>query len=165
MRSRYNQNEAVWEHRMALCVVLVLEIYFYGKETLVSHLFFSMLLRLHCTKDHLFFFQMFWKDRLSKNSCTEIWSFLYDQEGWCFSPEYYLVFWSENERWSFSKNSSKYDTFCIFSKDDIFFYKYDITLLSKKQRWSSPEIIHLKMKFPISLKKIIFILYNMVFLW
>ena len=126
--------------------MLVLEINFYDKETLVPHLFCSMLLRPHCTKDHLFFFQMFWKDRLSKHSCTGIWSFLYYQEGWCFFPK----IWSENESWSFSKNSSKYDTFCIFSKDSIF----------SLQIWYYNEI----MKFSVSLKKIVCILDNMVFL-
>ena len=34
-----------------------------------------------------------------------------------------------------SKNSSKYDVFCIFGKDGTSFsYKYDITLLSKKAK-------------------------------
>ena len=35
----------------------------------------------------------------------------------------------------FQINTWKYDIFCIFGKDGISFsYKYDITILSKKQR-------------------------------
>ena len=36
-------NNGIAQH--SFCVVLVLEIYFYGKEILGSHLFYSMLLR------------------------------------------------------------------------------------------------------------------------
>ena len=39
-----------------------------------------------------------------------------------------IVFpWTENERWSFSKHTWKYDVFCMFGKDGISFsYKYEI---------------------------------------
>ena len=48
----------------------------------------------------------------------------------------------------------KYDIFCIFRKDGISFsYKYDTALLSKKQRESSLEKIHLNMKLPVRLKR------------
>ena len=71
----------------------------------------------------------------------------------------------KNKRWTFSKNTWKYHVFCIFGNDGISIsYKYDITLLSKKQRWSSSEKIHLKNTFLASLKMMIFILENMVFL-
>ena len=43
------------------------------------------------------------------------------------------------------KNSWKFDTFCIFRKDEFSFsYKYDITFLSKKERWSSSKKYILK---------------------
>ena len=38
------------------------------------------------------------------------------------------------------KGTKKYDIFRIFGKDGISFsYKYDITFLPKRQRWSSPK--------------------------
>ena len=43
-------------------------------------------------------------------------------------------------------------------------YGYGTTVLPKKLRWSCPEKIHLKVSLPASLKKMIFILENMVFL-
>ena len=47
---------------------------------------------------------------------------------------------TETKRWSFSKNTWKYDDFCILGKDGISFsYKCEITLLSKRQRWSFPK--------------------------
>ena len=43
----------------------------------------------------------------------------------------------------FKKIHDKYNIFCKFGKDDISFsYRYDITLLPKKQSWSSPEKMH-----------------------
>ena len=46
----------------------------------------------------------------------------------------------ENEWWSFSKNTWKYDIFCIFGKDGISLsYKDDITILLKKERRFSPQ--------------------------
>ena len=38
-------------------------------------------------------------------------------------------------------------------------YKYDITILPKKQRQSSPKKIHLKVTFPASLKMMIFMVF------
>ena len=35
-------------------------------------------------KNHIFFFQIFWKHCLSKTNCTGKWSFLYYQERWYF---------------------------------------------------------------------------------
>ena len=51
-------------------------------------------------------------------------------------PENMIFFlWTENERWFFSKYTWKYDVLCMLGKDSISFsYKYEITLLSKKQR-------------------------------
>ena len=60
----------------------------------------------------------------------------------------------ENERWSFSKNTWKCDVFCMLGKDGFLFLAFEITLLSKKQKWSFPQIIHLKMTFLALLKNI-----------
>ena len=145
-----------------------------------------------------YFFQIFWKDGLSKKNRLEydlsciIW-----KDDIPFCRKYDLILWTENERWSFSKkymkiwyflqmyrkdNLSKkimleYDHSCIIWKDGGFFFrivflqtenekwsfsrntwKYDIFCIyvqmlqiwyyssakKKQQRWSSPEKIHLK---------------------
>ena len=58
----------------------------------------------------------------------------------------------------------KYDIFCIFGKDVVpFSFIYDVTLLPKKPSKLLPKII-LKDDISVSLKKVIFILENMVFL-
>ena len=45
-----------------------------------------------------------------------------------------------SERWSFSKNTWKSGVLCIFDIGGVSFsYKHEITLLSKRQRLSSPE--------------------------
>ena len=49
-------------------------------------------IRITSRKKHIFFFQIFWKDGLSKN-CTGIWSFLYYQERlYFFFPENMILF-------------------------------------------------------------------------
>ena len=53
-----------------------------------------------------------------------------------FPRKYDLIF----RRKMKDENTWKYDVFCMFAKDAISFsYKYEITLLSKKQRWSFLE--------------------------
>ena len=47
----------------------------------------------------------------------------------------------------------------------FFFLQYDITPLSIKQRWFSPENVHLKIIFPGKSKKMIFIPENCFFFW
>ena len=152
----------------------------------------------HWTKDHIFFFQMLWKDSLSKKITLEYdLSCIITQDGISFSRKYDVVLWTENKRWSFSKNTRKYDVFfkcfekmvfpkkshwnmtflassgkmtSVFLETMIFFLwwktndglskkvhgnmmfsvhsikmvllfptNYEIILLSKKRRWSSPE--------------------------
>ena len=59
-----------------------------------------------------YFLQMFWKDGLFKNG---IWSFLYYLKRWYFFPENIIFFlWTENERWSFSRNTRTHDIFFIY---------------------------------------------------
>ena len=68
-----------------------------------------------------------------------------------------------NERWSFSKNSWKYDFFCIFDIDGIAFSFKLLTYHSvKKAKMIFSQKIHLQMTFPASLKKMILILENMI---
>ena len=62
------------------------------------------------------------------------------------------------------KDTKENDLFCMLGKGGISFsYKNDISLLSKNPRQSSPEKCTLEMTFLVSLKKVIFILENMVF--
>ena len=114
---------------------------------------YSELETYHCTKNHIFFFQMFGKDDLSKKvrlnmiflvvlSRLEVVGFSHlslgesffafsrisppwsktDETSLCiiwkndfsFSQKYDLILLTENERWSFSRNTWKYDIFCIY---------------------------------------------------
>ena len=80
-----------------------------------------------------YFLQMSQKDGFSKKkNHSGIWSFLYYLERWYFFPPENMIFflWTENERWSFSRNTWKYDIFVYMYKC----YKYDITLLQKKSK-------------------------------
>ena len=64
---------------------------------------------------------------------------------------------------TYIKTLWKYDVFCRFGKDGVFFpYKYEITLLSKKAKMIFSRKIRLKMTFPASLKKMILILEKMI---
>ena len=69
------------------------------------------------TWNHDIFFKFPKKDGLSKKNCTGIWSFLYYLKRWYFFPKNMIYFLStENERWSFSRNTWKYDIFCVYVK-------------------------------------------------
>ena len=62
----------------------------------------------------IYFLQMFWKDGLFKRDCAGTWSFLYYLERWYFFPENMIFFpREESERWSFSRNTWKYEIFCV----------------------------------------------------
>ena len=89
-----------------------------------------------------YFLQMPLKDSLSKKkNLAGIWSFLYYLEKWCFFPENMIFFlWTENGRWSFSRNTWKYDIFCI----GIYVTNMVSPFCKKNQRWSSPGKIHLQ---------------------
>ena len=79
---------------------------------------------------------MLGKDRLSKKTTQEYdLSCIVRKDGTFFSENMILLFRQKMKDDNFSKNTWKYDISCIFGKDGICFsYKYDITLLSKKQR-------------------------------
>ena len=49
-----------------------------------------------------------------EKSRTGIWSFLYYLERWYFFPESMLFNWTRNKRWFFSRNTRKYDIFCMY---------------------------------------------------
>ena len=52
-----------------------------------------------------------------QKNCTGIWSFLYHEERWhFFFPKIWYFLRTENERWYFSKNTWKYDVFCMLVK-------------------------------------------------
>ena len=60
--------------------------------------------------------------------------------GFLFTGNMQVFLRTEDKRWPSSKNIWKYDAFCMFGKAGISFsYKYEMTLLPKKERWSFPE--------------------------
>ena len=103
---------------------------------------------LHGTKNHIFFFQMFCKDCLSKKIKLECdISCIIRKDDISFPRKYDLILQTENERWSFSKKyvetwyflqmfwqdslskntAPEYDLSCIIRKDSISFSrKYNI---------------------------------------
>ena len=104
-----------------------------------------------------------------QKNCTGIWSFLYYQERWYFFfPK--IWYYSVDGKWKKIFLKKKYmeicEIFCIFVKNGISFsYKYDITLLSKKKTNSDVLLPKntLEDEFSVSLKKMTFIIENMVF--
>ena len=62
-----------------------------------------------------YFLQMFWKDDLLKKiALGYVISRIIWKDGISF-PENLIVFlWTENEKWSFSRNAWNYDIFCIY---------------------------------------------------
>ena len=80
---------------------------------------------------------MLWKVGLSKNKLH--WNMIFlELSGniiFLFPKTMILFFRRKMKDRLFQTNTWKYDIFCIFGKDGISFsYKYDITILSKKQR-------------------------------
>ena len=90
---------------------------------------------LHCTKSHIFFFKMFWKDSHPKKNWTGIWSFLYHQERWyLFSPK--MWYYSLGRKWKMvllKKNTWKYDIFSKFSEQMV---------SQKKLHWNTIFLYH-----------------------
>ena len=80
-----------------------------------------------------------------------------------FSRENMIFFLrTENERWSFSKNTWKYDVFCMFGKGYFFFLQIWNYPSVKKTKMVFSRKIHLNMTFPALRKKMIFILEKMI---
>ena len=59
------------------------------------------------------FLQTFWKEGLFKKGRAGTWSFLYYLERWYFFPKNIFFPWAGSERWPFSRNTWKYDIFCV----------------------------------------------------
>ena len=100
----------------------------------------------HCTKNHIFVFQMIWKDGLSKKIALE-----YDLSSWkdyiSFPRKYDLTLWTENERWI----SLKIHGNMIFSSNVL-------------KRWSFQKKSHWNIVFLVSSGKMVFLsLKNMIF--
>ena len=75
----------------------------------------------HCTENHILFFQTSWKDGLSKKFPLEYdLSWIIGKDNISFSWRYDLATWTENERWSLSKNTRKYDIFFRLSEKMAF---------------------------------------------
>ena len=177
---------------------------------------------LHCTKNRVFFFQMFWKDGLSKKIALKydlFWIIREDDisfsrnmilffrckkkdalsqkkylEIWClfqifwkdglskkFGPEHgiFCNIWKYGisffrEIWYFFLSGKWKKVIFINKYMEIWYFLYicinvtthqrSVALLAKKKQCPRPENIRLKVTFPASLKKIIFILENVVFL-
>ena len=74
-----------------------------------------------CKENHIFFFQTFWKDGLSKKNALKYdHSCIIGKYDISFSRKYDLTLWTENERWSFSKNTWKYNIFFRCSEKMVF---------------------------------------------
>ena len=122
----------------------------------------------HCMENHIFFFWTSWKDRLSKKISLEYdLSCIIGKDDISFSRKYDLTRWTENERWSFLKNTRKYDIFfrpsenmvfpkgaapahdlsCIIWKDGIFFPKTWYFFPGQKVRGGLSQEIHGNMTF------------------
>ena len=101
-----------------------------------------------------FCFEMFWKDGLSKKIALEYDLSCIIRKGGIVFHEKRILFFRRRKKGDLSQKIS----------GNIIFSGYLVPILSRKQRWSSPEKMHLKMTFMVSLKKTIFILENMVFL-
>ena len=115
---------------------------------------YNVILLLHCKKNHIFFFQMFWKDGLSKKIALEYdLSCIIRKDDISFSRKYDLILLNQEERWSFSKKylemwcflqmfrkdgfpkkfALEYDLFCNIWKDGISFSpKLWFSFLSEK---------------------------------
>ena len=76
-----------------------------------------------------------------QKNCTGIWSFLYHEERWhFFFPKIWYFFTDEKWKIIFLKKYMEKWCFLYVGKGGVSFsYKYESTILSKKQRWSFPK--------------------------
>ena len=107
----------------------------------------------HCTENHIFFFRTSCKDGLSKKIAPGYdLSCIIGKDDIYFCRKYDLSRQTENERWSFLKNTRKSDIFfkpsekmglpkraapahdlsCTTWKNDTFFRKHDLFCLGRK---------------------------------
>ena len=65
-------------------------------------------------KEIWYFLQAHRKEGLLRRGCAGTWSFLYYLKGWyIFSWKHDIFSWAESQRWLFSRNTWKYDIFCV----------------------------------------------------
>ena len=98
-----------------------------------------LLSSVHCTKNHIFLFQMIWKDGFSKKNRTGIWSFLYYQGRWfSFFPKNMILFFRQKMKDDLSqKNIRRYAVFFKCSEKMIFPKKlhWNIVFLVLSEKW------------------------------
>ena len=131
------------KHCIGFWEVLVLEIYFYCKEILVSHLFCSMLLRpigspekvstkaqpryVTCKCCFIFIFIFY-----SQFSCTFDFTLTYKKNRFLSSPNCMLNLLSTNQLQTFSS----YSTFlCWYMRQELSAYKIDLILQPEACRY------------------------------
>ena len=100
-------------------------------------------IRWRCTKNNIFFFQIFWKGGLSKKNSTGIWSFLYYQKKMIFLfPKNMILFFRRKMKDGLSqkktnKKTWKYDIFCKCSEKMVFPKNsyWNISFFDYQERW------------------------------
>ena len=105
------QNKSRWN---MIFVVLSRKMIFLFPKNMILHVRRKMKDDLSQKKytEIWYFLQTFWKDGLFKKGRAGTWCFLYYLERWYFFLENMIFFPSaERERWSFLRNTWKYDIF------------------------------------------------------
>ena len=96
---------------------------------------------LHFTENHIFFFQMFWKNSLSKKMHWNIIFLVLSGKRVFFFRKIWYFSFGRKMKDNFSQEIHGNMIFSVYMHKC---YKYDIILLQKNQVWSSPEKIYLK---------------------
>ena len=77
---------------------------------------------LHCTKNHISFLRVFYKDGLAKETTLKCdISYIIGKDGISFSVKYYS-FRKENKRRYSQRRILRFDIFCMIGKDNISFF-------------------------------------------
>ena len=74
-------------------------------------------------KEIWYFLQVLRKEGLFKKGRARTWSFFYYVERWVFFPKTIFFLWAGSQRWRLSRNTWKYDIFCV----QCGCYKPDVT--------------------------------------
>ena len=133
-----------------------------------------------CAKNHILFFQLYWKDGLSKQIALGYISCAIRKDDISFSRKYDLIFSTKNEIWSsqkkdngnvifssnvlkrysFQKITLEYDLSCIIRKDGISFSRKCDIFSRWKVKDDISQKIHGNMMFPVyySVKVVFFFL-------